>query len=185
MRYDFVVIIRRDLDRRAELAGFCLLFFSFIGFLLSWIRSDFVLTALAPFSLAMLAGLVINGIRARKKKDIRFHYWLLAAAAGWAFMPYAQWILVIFLLFAFGESQARKPLEIGFAAEAVFVTSFLKRRIAWRELQSVILKDGLLTLDFKNNRLLQREVPEDGARGVSEDEFNVFCRQQLALTDDR
>ncbi|MFI5187578.1 MAG: hypothetical protein ACHQF0_12685 [Chitinophagales bacterium] len=52
------------------------------------------------------------------------------------------------------------------------------RIVEWKELTNVVKKYDLLTLDFKNNKLLQVEVIN--ADGINEDEFKQFCRQQLA-----
>jgi len=46
----------------------------------------------------------------------------------------------------------------------------------WEELDHVILRDGLLTIDFRTNRLFQKEV--DGK--TSEPEFNAWCRNRLS-----
>jgi len=44
-----------------------------------------------------------------------------------------------------------------------------------------VLKDGLLTLDFKNNRLMQKEIADDEDEDdADEEEFNTWCRDQLA-----
>jgi hypothetical protein len=53
-----------------------------------------------------------------------------------------------------------------------------ERIIEWNELTNVIKKYDLLTIDFKNNKLLQVEIVN--ADHVNEEEFNHFCRQQLA-----
>ncbi|HEV8505088.1 MAG TPA: hypothetical protein VGQ53_06810 [Chitinophagaceae bacterium] len=53
-----------------------------------------------------------------------------------------------------------------------------QRIIEWNELTNVIKRDDLLTLDFKNNRLMQVQILN--ADDVSENEFNQFCRQQLS-----
>jgi hypothetical protein len=42
------------------------------------------------------------------------------------------------------------------------------------------LKDGLLTLDFSNNKVVQREIEDDEEDDADEEEFNNFCRNQLA-----
>jgi hypothetical protein len=52
-----------------------------------------------------------------------------------------------------------------------------QRIIEWNELTNVIKRDDLLTLDFKNNRLLQVQILN--ADDISENEFNQFCLQQL------
>jgi len=53
------------------------------------------------------------------------------------------------------------------------------RIVEWHQLSNVVKKDDLLTLDFKNNKLLQVHVIN--ADHVAEDEFNRFCRDQLAV----
>jgi hypothetical protein len=53
------------------------------------------------------------------------------------------------------------------------------RIVEWNELLNVIKKHDLLTLDFKNNRILQVQVIN--ADHIHEDEFNQFCQQQLSV----
>jgi uncharacterized membrane protein len=53
------------------------------------------------------------------------------------------------------------------------------RIVEWTQLTNVIKKHDLLTLDFKNNKLLQVQVIN--ADHIDEDEFNQFCQQQLAV----
>ena len=53
-----------------------------------------------------------------------------------------------------------------------------KRTIEWKELNNVILKDGILTIDLKNNKVFQNEIMSP----TSEMDFNEFCdAQQQAL----
>ena len=54
-----------------------------------------------------------------------------------------------------------------------------ERIIDWNELINVIKKYDLLTLDFKNNKLLQVQVINTD--GINEDEFNQFCQQRLSI----
>jgi hypothetical protein len=67
---------------------------------------------------------------------------------------------------------------IRFNTNNIRYTSFPVRSIDWDQLNNAILKDGILTIDFKNNRVLQAEI-EDRMNDVNEVEFNDFCRQQL------
>jgi len=53
--------------------------------------------------------------------------------------------------------------------------------VEWNELSNVVEKHDLLTLDFKNNKLLQVRV--FNADNINEAEFNLFCRQQLEIDD--
>lgn len=51
------------------------------------------------------------------------------------------------------------------------------RIIEWAELINLVKKHDLLTLDFKNNKLLQ--VLLIGGDEIDETEFNKFCHEQL------
>ena len=62
--------------------------------------------------------------------------------------------------------------------EKIAYPSFPKRNITWSELSNIILKDGLLTINFKNNKFIQQFVDETKT-AVNEQEFNDFCSQQL------
>lgn len=52
------------------------------------------------------------------------------------------------------------------------------REIKWDAISNMLLKDGILTIDMKNNKILQ-ELVDDKDGSIDEKEFNEFCRQQL------
>jgi len=54
---------------------------------------------------------------------------------------------------------------------------FSKPLHPWGSFNNVILKDNLLTLDFRDNKLLQLEAHENA--GIDEKQFNNFCAAQL------
>lgn len=56
--------------------------------------------------------------------------------------------------------------------------SAIRKEIEWKELNNMLLKDGLLTIDFKNNKIIQQLI-ENSNETVDEKEFNDFCREQL------
>src|SRR5699024_7238229 len=96
----------------------------------------------------------------------------------WTKMPYFQWLVFVFVALALLEYQARLPLEIGFSSRQITFNSLLKRRYQWRDINNVVLRDGLLTIDFENNRLFQKEIDE-GEKEASEKEFNIWSMDQL------
>lgn len=53
-----------------------------------------------------------------------------------------------------------------------------QKEVNWDEVNNVILKDGLLTIDFKNNKLFQHIILNSD-EDISEKEFNDFCEEQL------
>jgi hypothetical protein len=48
----------------------------------------------------------------------------------------------------------------------------------WQELDNIILKDNLLTIDLRSNKLIQAELAA-GNENVDEISFNRFCKEQL------
>ena len=49
----------------------------------------------------------------------------------------------------------------------------------WSQFNNIILKDDLLTLDFKNNQLLQ--LAPDSSATINEQAFNDFCKKYLLV----
>ncbi len=82
-------------------------------------------------------------------------------------------ILLALLSIFYYLSQRKRVIRI--RPESIFYPALLQKKIDWSELNNVILKDGMLTIDFNNNHILQVEIME----AVNEGEFNDFCREQL------
>ncbi|HXB09514.1 MAG TPA: hypothetical protein VNW04_20450 [Puia sp.] len=138
---------------------------------------------ISAIALVLLIGLVLILLARRRGRPgkMRFRYLLLLAAMGWMFFTTAPWVGILFLLLVFLEYQTRRPLEIGFDYDRVVINTLIRQQFDWRAFNNVILKDGLLTLDFKSNRLIQREVADDDeGDDADEEEFNAWCRTRLA-----
>jgi hypothetical protein len=111
-----------------------------------------------------------------------FRIGLFIAALNWSYMPSGKWICAIYLLAGIMEKQAKFPQEVAFDASEMVINSFPKKRYDWSDLTNVVLKDGILTIDFKNNKLVQKEI-QSGSNARDEQEFNEFCRNMLAKQD--
>lgn len=120
-----------------------------------------------------------NQWQKKQSKPQQYKIGLLLAAITWASMPYARWMGLLMLILFLLEATAKKPVEIGFGIEEIVINEWIPRRFQWSELEQVVLKDNLLTLDFRNNRLFQKEVLEEEDAEAGEDEFNEFCAAQL------
>ena len=178
MHYDFVVTLKRESARKTDLVSLLLILLSIFFFSYTQIRNGINYVLCAAIAI-LLTGLIINFYKYQKGKEVMFRYGLLAGGFFWLFMPYMQWMIILYILSFYLEVHAKYPLEIGFEKEGVVVNSLVKKKIQWSELQSVILKDGLLTLDFKNNRLFQKQVIDDDCPDANEDEFNAYCDYNL------
>jgi hypothetical protein len=114
----------------------------------------------------------------RLNQGVYYNYLLMITGLVWASMPFYPWLSILFLVMGLIERQAKKNLEIGFTEDRIVFNSFPRKTYDWNEFTNIILLDNLLTLDFVNNTLFQREtIDEEG--DAEEDEFNEYCRQQL------
>lgn len=190
MKYQYVVILKKDGERATDLLSILLCFSSAVIFGYTQLKSDHPNIYLYAFTALILTGLVYNAVVRRRltaaarrhpQKPVRYKYLILLTALGWFGMPFLPWIGIVFLILAFLEHQAKRPLEIGFDRDRVVINTLIRKRHDWSVFNNVLLRDGLLTLDFKNNRLLQKEVAEDDEDDddVDEEEFNAYCRDRL------
>jgi len=91
--------------------------------------------------------------------------------------PGLYWIAALNLVFSVLYIYAVRKFEVIVTDNEITYPSFPKRKIGWNELQNMILKDGILTIDFRNNKIIQNETEDNG---VDERKFNEFCREQLS-----
>jgi len=179
MRYQYVVILKRDNERPADIISLCLCLLSVLAFIFQQLNASHLNFFLSFAAAIIISGLVMNLIAAKKGNRVRYKNWLLIAGLAWIGMPYFQWLAVLFFIFAMLEYQAKYPLEVGFSNDMVVINTLFKKKIPWSDFNNVMLKDGLLTLDFKNNKLFQKEALDDDEVDADEDEFNDYCMEQL------
>ena len=72
----------------------------------------------------------------------------------------------------------KDPLLI-FSEDGIAYPSFPKRFYTWKQVNNVMIKDDVLTLDFKSNELLQFTLPPATIASVDRGEFNKFCRKKI------
>ena len=82
-------------------------------------------------------------------------------------------LIIMGLLYRF----SMQKLKFIFTAGKVMKTNFPKKEFDWNLFSNVILKDNILTLDFKNNKLIQAEIEK--TQQLNEKEFNEFALSQM------
>ena len=97
-------------------------------------------------------------------------------AAGW-FGLHSFMIAIGCLLMGFLYKISLQQIKFVFARGNVMKTNFPKKEFLWSAFNNVILKDNILTLDFKDNKLLQVEI--ENPQNLNEREFNLFAQSQL------
>ncbi len=180
MIYQYVVTLKNNSRKYIDTISLLILFTSVMLFLREQFRSDNIKIAYLFGALAIII-ISIRNVYHQKKMQVPVFYSsaLFIAAIAWVTMPYLSWLFIPFALMGLFERQAKFPLEIGFSDNHVTINTLIRRKFKWSDFNNVVLKDDLLTLDFKTNRLLQREtIDEEG--DAEEDEFNQYCNEQLA-----
>ncbi|MBK6936063.1 MAG: hypothetical protein IPH18_03660 [Chitinophagaceae bacterium] len=115
-------------------------------------------------------------IRREKEKTTLSVFTFILVITAWLVMAEllpAIINLIILLLFKIST----RSLVIKINAQRIIYPSFPSLAIGWNELNNVILKDGLLTIDLKNNKVYQH-YPEEISL-VDEAIFNSFCKQHI------
>lgn len=73
-----------------------------------------------------------------------------------------------------------QDMKFIFSRGNILKMNFPKKELDWRLFNNVILKDNILTLDYKNNKLLQAEIEEND---INEIDFNSFAKLQMEKAD--
>ncbi|MBL0056645.1 MAG: hypothetical protein IPP31_10760 [Chitinophagaceae bacterium] len=139
--------------------------------------------ALAGGILCAALGVVLNGSTAfrEKKPVIPFAILYLVLSMAW-FLLLNGWLGAALILLAILDQLVRKKPVFLFTREKIGLPFLTRSSARWEVLNQVILKDGILTLDFSNDHLFQAEVVETGT-AIDEKVFNEFCRSCLPDKD--
>jgi hypothetical protein len=178
---DYVVVLKNHNRKNIEITGWLLSVLAVIIYLVNIYESptDWGIF----FSLFALIGLVAsNIIDKRKKKKISFTTILVCAGIGLNIFTETAYVGSLLILAGIVEKYITKNKEIGFSAAGIVMSGLFPKKISWSELNNVIIKDDVLTMDFNNNKVFQdyTDDEEDDEYEVESDEFNEYCRVKLS-----
>ncbi|HSN61979.1 MAG TPA: hypothetical protein VLR49_13660 [Ferruginibacter sp.] len=152
-----------------------IIFYSNDGAILSLLYIGFIVSLLALI-------LFIIKHYGRLFKSFRIEIAFLISGCIWLIS--ANYLVgVLILLFAFLGLIANKKPVIYFTKEQIRYPSFPEKIFLWPEVDFVILKDDILTIELKNNQLFQFTLEKKVANGIDAVAFNLFCNQQLIPGD--
>lgn len=137
----------------------------------------------------------------KKKKERSYTLIYLLMAAIWIAYTPSWYFAILFVALLILQWRMENDLTISLSPAGIVIDGLTKRNYPWSAFNNIILKDGLLTLDFANNQVIQAEPDwaEPPAPGIVihnrpgthewpattedytgiEKEFNEFCRGQL------
>ena len=181
-RYDYIVSLKRPDFKKYDLISQLLLIAAIIIFLFflfnnpeAWIWYSFPV-------IVITAQIIYNFLERSKGEIVSYRLSFFIAALGFILLPEKSFftilLSVLYVIPLFLERQIKFPEEIGFNDEGITINTFSKKYYPWNLITNVVLKDGLLTIDYKDNRLFQKEI-EEQVSPVLESEFNEFCCSKL------
>ena len=181
MKYSF--ILKNEKTKNYRLISQLLVLFNLLGFVILLINSEarIVKNIILIFAILITAVYtfftVVEWISKKPLPDFWHRSIFGYCALVWMKEGF-WWLSIILLLFILLDVIAHKKLVVHVTDKTIVVPYVMQKTVDWNEVSNVILKDGLLTIDFKNNKLFQQLILNSD-EDINEKEFNDFCRQQL------
>lgn len=178
--FDYVVVLKNNNRSVIEKTGWMLSFMSLlpISILIYQDPASFMAYILLFVVAALMISLYIDK---RKDKRPQFLSLLLCIGVGLISVSGNFLLGVLYVIAGISERFLSANIEIGFSEQLIVRKGITTKTYAWNELNNVMIKDDLLTMDFKNNTLLQAytDDEDDEEYDVEDEEFNDYCRKRL------
>lgn len=173
---EFEIVLKNDKLKLYSNIAKIFLLLNFSVFVLLLFYEPYRYTSIA-FLIAFVLYLLLRQYLFKKGNvpNIVDEFVFFIPAAGWLGM-HSYLIGVGCMLMGFLYKLSLQEIKFVFAQENIIKMNFPKKKFAWVLLNNVVLKDNILTLDFKNNKLLQAEVEKND---INETDFNSFARLQV------
>lgn len=183
--YDFIIVLKQPPSfHYIDWISRLMLFMAVAAFGLEGVarinsHQPFVLMSTDFFiSAAIITWWIYCYIQSRQGKTPFYRFGLMLAAWGWYYYPHGYAFAIIYLVAAVLEKPVKVQPEYAFDEDSIVYNSFPQKKYLWSEVANVLIKDGILTIDLKNNKLIQKEV-NDEVSVQDEKDFNEFCMQRL------
>lgn len=181
-QYEFILTLKHQRYATFNVISILMCLMAITAFVVAMLHIPFqTYNWINVFLIAIIFFSLLFSFINRNREDfiVTFKWPLFAAAFLWLLFPLNVISIAIFyIIAALLERQVKFPQEIGFGKDEIRFNTFPERSYEWNELKNVMLKDDLLTLDFLNNKIIQREI-EPAELTEEENEFNEFCRKRL------
>ena len=187
--YDYVIVTKAPAGHKLiDLISHLMLLMAAAAFIYEGTKNlsdSFLADIISLSSLYFLAAAIIIYwliycfTRKRNGYDPLYRFALFIAACGW-YLNKQQWFYmsISYLIASVLEKPLKVTPEVAFDVEELVFNTVPKRKYLWNEVSNVVLKEGILTIDLKNNKLIQKEIDADISE-ADEQDFNDFCKHQL------
>ena len=136
------------------------------------------LTSIGAAMCAGPLGLYFLYKKGRPSNFFQIVFSFFIASIFWMVMGF---YLIGFLLLSFAITGlfAQKKLKVDIDNFLISYPSFPRKKIQWDEVSNLILKDNILTIDLKNNKLIQHAIDQNENESIDVITFNTFVQQKL------
>lgn len=142
------------------------------------------------YKLLLLLGCIINILtlaslflpkHLKEKTKTIFFITLIINACVWFVLGNILMGLLLIVLVIMNFYTEKKPVVI-FSDDYILYPSFPLRKFYWKDVQGIIIKDDILTIDLKNNSLIQQKIESHHAAALNIMAFNAFIETKLGAT---
>jgi hypothetical protein len=184
MQQQYRIIIKNERYHQVRVFQVIFLAVMAISLIIAAYYKNDVLNLIWPILLCFTIFIAVNQDDFSRWKFFRFNNFLasgfLWAIAGAALLL-TWWMVLLLIIIAVMQLLVKKQYEIIVNVQSIEIKAQPPKSIDWQALQNLVIKDELLTIDYKNNKIFQAEIIPALSNIGSEADFNDFCRLQLAV----
>jgi hypothetical protein len=186
-RYNYVITVKQPNYKNANVISLLMLMLAVAVFIYTaWMYWPSRMYHNVAILYLVLSGIILVwciyslAFAPRLKRVPYYRLALAAAAVGWLVEPLSNyWIGGLYAVAALIERQVKFPVEIGVDDNGIVFNTLPAKSFTWNEIGNMLLKDNIITIDFKNNKIYQKETEADVSTAL-EDELNAFCNKKLS-----
>jgi len=86
---------------------------------------------------------------------------------------------IISCMFSFFGFISHRKLAVKVSEAGIIYPSFPSKLFEWNFIDQVLIKDDVLTIDLKNNKLIQISISEKENEKLEAEQFNAYCRNLI------
>ena len=173
---NFTIVLKNEKVKTYTVISWFIIALNFILLVYVGVSGRSKIDNLPYFSAVLLLGIFVFRFISKREdfENDSLSLCFSIAIISWIVMQFYWAAAIVIVLFLFQDISRRKLTVLVFDDRVVY-PSFPKRTIEWKEMNNMILKDGVLTIDLKNNKVYQNEINSP----TSEIDLNEFCDTHL------
>jgi hypothetical protein len=181
----YTFIVKNEKTKNYKAISQLLVFFNLLGFIFLLMNSDEVIgrKIWLLFSIVATAVYTFFAVLERIFKKTTPDFWhrsiFIYCAAAWLYEGY-WWLSILLIVFILFDYLAQRKLVVTITDKKIILPTLPRKEVEWNELNNLVLKDDLLTVDFKNNKIFQQLIFNSDEE-IDENKFNDFCKSRLTI----